>query len=528
MFVDLRLANIERNQTNFDKAKSIYTKIIEANPNEDLTDVYWGLFLCEQRVLFEEDGKGEKFPSFYRLNQDKSIKESLSLEKALSYASNNKDKLEVFNVLAEKIEEARKMYLDIQRTTKPFDIFICFKNTDNNGNHTKDRQLAMEIYNEFSDKYNIFFSEKTLKDIKSSYRQYEPNIYYGLYTAKVMLLLCSKMEYLESKWLKNEWSRFSSINKQGTDNKCIIPIFTDGFDPKDLPESLWHNQGIFDDRKLINILETQLQNIIHPVDKLEELRKEQEEQRKEQERRLEEQERQRKEQEKLFNQKLEELKINNVLNGVNLDNMLKRAFQFLQDEEWDKALNQAERIFDIDVTIAQGYLVEMMSEYKLKNLTDFNKLDINDFENKNYKNALRYASEDYKQELLNLKNENIYNKALNKLKTNRLEAVKIFETIPNYKDSSQKIIDVKEEFYQNGVSFKNQAKYDSALKMFERILDYKDSKELAVESKNKHFYDKANNLYDKKQFDEAINLLNEIPDFLDSKQLIIEYQKEKK
>ncbi|MBQ7307429.1 MAG: toll/interleukin-1 receptor domain-containing protein [Clostridia bacterium] len=287
MFVDLRLANIERNQANFDKAKTIYLNIIKNNANEDLTDVYWGLFLCEQRVLFEEDGKGEKFPSFYRLNQDNSIEDSSYFGKVLSYAlKHNKEKLEVFNNLAEKIENARKIYLDIKNTTKPFDIFICFKNTDNNGNYTNDRQLAMDIYNEFSDKYNIFFSEKTLKNIKSNYREYEPNIYYGLYTAKVMLLLCSKTEYLESKWLKNEWNRFSSINKQGTDNKCIIPIFTDNFNPNDLPESLWHNQGIFDDRKLISTLQTQLENIIHPVDKLEALRKEQEEQRKEQEERL--------------------------------------------------------------------------------------------------------------------------------------------------------------------------------------------------------------------------------------------------
>ncbi|MBQ7308375.1 MAG: TIR domain-containing protein [Clostridia bacterium] len=311
MFVDLRLANFERNQANFEKAKSIYNDIIKNYEKEDLTDVYWGLFLCEQRVLFEEDGKGEKFPSFFRINQDQKVEDSHTFGKALSCAlKHNKDRLEIFNSLAEKIEDVRKMYLDIQEKTQPYDIFICFKNSDFNGNLTQDRELAMDIYNEFSDKYNIFFSEKTLKNIKSNYREYEPNIYYGLYTSKVMLLLCSRKEFLESQWLKNEWSRFTQINKQGQNNKCIIPIFMDGFDPNDLPDELWHKQGIFDNRKLMSTLSTQLEEIINPIDKIAELKKQQaEELEKQKEEIIRQQEIKNKEQEAKIKQLEEMLRI---------------------------------------------------------------------------------------------------------------------------------------------------------------------------------------------------------------------------
>ncbi|MBQ7306926.1 MAG: TIR domain-containing protein [Clostridia bacterium] len=277
MFVKLNLANVERNSTNFNKASSIYNQIIKEYPDEDLSDVYFGQFLCNEKVVFEEDGKGNKFPSFYKISESKnSVMKNTFLNKAIDYAKeNNKDRIEVYTSLANKIKDAKDMYTNIKDTTEPFDVFICFKNSDENGNHTKDRELAMDIYNEFSDTYNIFFSEKTLKDIKSNYREYEPNIYYGLYTAKVMLLICSKKEYLESKWLKNEWSRFTQINKQGNENKCIIPIFTNDFNPENLPSELWHNQGIFDDRKLMNTIQVTLKNIINPVDKIEELKKEQ-------------------------------------------------------------------------------------------------------------------------------------------------------------------------------------------------------------------------------------------------------------
>ncbi|MBQ7306927.1 MAG: toll/interleukin-1 receptor domain-containing protein [Clostridia bacterium] len=304
VFVDLMVANNERNSGNFEKAKNLYKEIIANDPNEDLSDVYFGLLLSEQRVIFEEDGKGEKFPSFYKINEDETdkIEDTFTYNRAITYAlKHNPDRIDVFNNLVEKIENAKKMYLDIKKKTKPFDVFICFKNSDENGNHTKDRELAMDIYNEFNDKYNMFFSEKTLKEIKSNYREYEPNIYYGLYTAKVMLLICSKKDYIESKWLKNEWSRFTQINKQGNENKCIIPIFTDNFNPNDLPDELWHSQGIFDDRKLMNNIDNALENIIHPVDKIEELRKlQQEELDRQRKEILAEQERERLEQEKLL------------------------------------------------------------------------------------------------------------------------------------------------------------------------------------------------------------------------------------
>ena len=358
MFVDLRLANIERNQANFDKAKSIYTSILNNYPNEDLTDVYWGLFLCEQRVLFEEDGKGEKFPSFFRMNQDICVEDSQAFGKALSYAlKHNKEKLEVFNSLAEKIENTRKMYLDIQNKTEPFDVFICFKNSDENGAYTQDRELAMDIYNEFSNEYNIFFSEKTLKNIKSNYREYEPNIYYGLYTAKVMLLLCSKKEYLESKWLKNEWSRFTQINKQGENNKCIIPIFLDGFNPNDLPESLWHKQGIFDNRKLMSTLSSQLLDIIKPTDKLAELRKQQiEELEKQKEEIIKQQEIKNKEQENRIKQLEEMLKIEQQ----------KRITE--TEEQAKERLKQQEISLETEIALRKDRIYEAIEKLKEKKL----------------------------------------------------------------------------------------------------------------------------------------------------------------
>ncbi|MBQ7307945.1 MAG: TIR domain-containing protein, partial [Clostridia bacterium] len=381
MFVDLRLADNYRQSTHFDEAKKLYKKIIEDYPDDNLTDVYWGLFLCEQNVIFEDDGKGEKFPSFYKINSQ-SVEDTPSYLKAITYASKHDiEKVKVFNDLGERIEYARKMYLDIANTTNPFEIFICFKNTDQNGNHTQDRQLAMDIYNEFSGKYNIFFSEKTLKNIKSNYREYEPNIYYGLYTDKIMLLICSRNEYIESKWLKNEWSRFTQINSNKQEKKCIIPIFTDGYNPNDLPSDLQSIQGIFDDRKLISNLEHQLDSIIHPVDKFEELRKQQEEERLRQEQRLAE-----------IASNISRINMGGNGNGENkVNNYIDAIKKFLELENFTKVKESLDLLKGISPNMFEVYWYSMFYDNKCKSLDSLSQVPKIVF-TENFKTCKSFAS----------------------------------------------------------------------------------------------------------------------------------------
>ncbi len=271
---DMRQALNLRQSAKFVEARDIYKRVIAEHPDEDLSDAYWGLFLCEQNVLFEVDGKGEMFPSFYRVTGD-DASESPACDKAIAYARrHDRGKMDVFCDLADRIDTAKRKYRTIAETTKPYDIFICFKKTGDDGKITPDTQLATDLYNDLARDYNVFFSEKSLHG--TVVREYEPNIYYALYTAKVMLLLCSKKEYIESQWLRNEWGRFTKFSKDA-EGKAIIPIFLDGFNPSNLPDELWHEQGIADGRHLLRDLGDALKKIIHPVDEVEEMKRQFEE-----------------------------------------------------------------------------------------------------------------------------------------------------------------------------------------------------------------------------------------------------------
>ena len=273
MFIDLRIANKYRQFAEFSKAKDIYTDIINKYKDEDLSAAYWGLLLCDQRAMLEMDNQGQLFPSFYRV-KNVPIEETDAYRSLMKYVKKvSPEKLDDYIDRINIIESARDKAVVISQSSKPYDVFICFKKTQLDSDMvTSDYDVANEIYNELSSKYKIFYSEKSLRNVRV--RDFEPNIYYGLYTAKVMLIICSKKEFLESHWMQNEWKRFYELNKDKTSEyKSIIPIFIDGFDESDLPDELSHKQGLKYGISLIADIDKTLNKIIHPIDKDDEQQK---------------------------------------------------------------------------------------------------------------------------------------------------------------------------------------------------------------------------------------------------------------
>ena len=267
MFIDLRIANRHRQFAEFAKARDIYLDIIAKYPDEDLSAAYWGLLLCDQSVMLEMDNSGQIFPSFYRV-KSLPIEESQDYKNFMDYVEENApEKLDDYQSRINIIENARDKANVIAKTTKPYDVFLCFKKTQLDSDMvTPDYDVANEIYNELSSKYKIFYSEKSLRNIRV--RDFEPNIYYGLYTAKVMLIICSKKEFLESHWMKNEWKRFLDLNKnRDLDYKSIIPIFIDNFKEEDLPDELAHKQALKYGISLIADIDKTLQKIVNPIDR---------------------------------------------------------------------------------------------------------------------------------------------------------------------------------------------------------------------------------------------------------------------
>ncbi len=254
MYVDLRYAVNKRQEANFDDARRCYDKLIKNNPEDSsLEEAYWGRFLCEQYVIFYQNDMGESIPSFWEINREHYSK-SHSYQKAIEYGAFSGNR-ENYERLAERIEEYKKKYVKVKEEYPDgYQVFICFKDSG-----TNDRNLGYDLYNEFSGKYKIFFSPKSLNEISGN--DYEPYIYHALKTARVLLVLCSSRDALESKWVHNEWWRFYKFSN-GTD-RTIIPIFRRGFEEAQLPQEIKNCQGHYENVKLVSDLSERLSAILH-------------------------------------------------------------------------------------------------------------------------------------------------------------------------------------------------------------------------------------------------------------------------
>ncbi len=116
-----------------------------------------------------------------------------------------------------------------------YDAFICYKNDGT------DAQIARHLYELLSSEgVHTFFAAETLKNIAGA--QYEPHVFAALNSARVMIVVATKRENLESNWVKNEWNRFLSLMRSHPE-KLLIPVYQD-MRPEDLPSDFCHLQAL--------------------------------------------------------------------------------------------------------------------------------------------------------------------------------------------------------------------------------------------------------------------------------------------
>ena len=230
-------ANHFRRNNDFDKAMGIYEQIL----NEDNTDAesYWSLVLCRYGIEYVEDPTSHKhIPTVNRMQYT-----SIFNDEDYKAAIRNADiyQKSIYEQEAKSINEIQKGILSVSQKEEPFDVFICYKETDNAGRRTQDSVLATELYRELTrDGYKVFFSRITLEDKLGT--AYEPYIFAALNSAKVMVVIGTKPEFFNAVWVRNEWSRYLTLIKNG-EKKILIPAYRD-MDPYDLPAEFSHLQAL--------------------------------------------------------------------------------------------------------------------------------------------------------------------------------------------------------------------------------------------------------------------------------------------
>ena len=345
-------ANRLRLACEFDKAAGIYESIVADFPEE--AEAYWGLVLCKYGIEYVDDpANGKKIPTCHRSSFE-SILEDSDFEQALENADSVARR--VYREEAKQIEEIRKGIIAVSANEEPYDIFICYKETAENGERTLDSVLAQDVYDALTDKgYRVFFSRISLEDKLGV--EYEPYIFAALNSAKIMLAFGTDYEYFNAVWVKNEWSRFLKLMAKDK-TRYLIPCYK-GIDAYDMPREFAKLQA--QDLGKVGAVQDLLRGV-----------------------------------EKLLSKETKSVKETLVIqqsapSAPGTDSLLERAFMFLEDGEWDNADAYCEKVLDITPQNAQAYLGKLLAELKIKKPEDLQDYADWPAKNKNYQKALRFA-----------------------------------------------------------------------------------------------------------------------------------------
>lgn len=230
-------ANHFRTSKEYEKALALYEQILIEDSKD--AEIYWQMVLCAYGVEYVKDRKQNSYIPTCNRTQMVSVFSNPYYKQAIQYAEEEQKR--VYEEEAQKIENIQKNALEIVNKEEAFDIFICYKETDEKGNRTVDSVLAQEIYQNLTKQgYKVFFSKITLEGKLGT--QYEPYIFAALRSAKVMVVIGTKKEHFQSVWVKNEWSRFLTMAKEQPE-KLLLPVYKD-MDPYDLPEEFAHLQAL--------------------------------------------------------------------------------------------------------------------------------------------------------------------------------------------------------------------------------------------------------------------------------------------
>lgn len=420
-------ANGLRMRSDFDKAEEVYEKIVEANPQD--AEAYWGIVLCKYGIEYVEDpASGKRVPTCHRTLFE-AVKASAEYQSAIQYA----DAMQrtVYEAEADAIDTLQKDILAVASREEPFDVFICYKETDSMGRRTVDSTIANDLYHYLTGEgFKVFFAAITLEDKLG--REYEPYIFAALQSAKVMLVLGTRPEYFSAVWVKNEWSRFLKLVKTDR-SRLIIPCYRD-MDPYNLPEEFAHLQA--QDMSKLGFV----QDIVRGI-------------------------------KKVLGDKQKTQTFGNSPSQApqsgQVATLLKRVEIFLEDGDWSSADDYCEKILDIDPECSEAYLGKLMAELEIRgrNAIEECRRPING--NSNYHKIIKFGDDELRRQMAHYSAVTIFNFAL-MLRAHAETAEDFraagekFATVGHFKNARELADDCfrrANEMYQNGYVYQQQPLY---------------------------------------------------------------------
>lgn len=122
-----------------------------------------------------------------------------------------------------------------------YDVFISFKNSGKDGKATPDAIAARGVYDALkSAGMKVFFSEESLAEVGKGH--FGKSIETALESARVLILVASCREHIESSWVETEWDSFLQNIRSGHKQGELFIFNCGDLKPADLPLFLRRQQ----------------------------------------------------------------------------------------------------------------------------------------------------------------------------------------------------------------------------------------------------------------------------------------------
>jgi hypothetical protein len=238
-----------------------------------------------------------------------------------------------------------------------------------------DSGIAQKIYKELKNRgYNTFFSKISLEDKLGS--EYEPYIFSALLAAKVMIVVGSSAENINSKWVKNEWHRFlARIEKDR--QKRLIACYID-MNVYDLPSEFAALQA--QDMRKVSALDDLATSI-----------------------------------DKIFGRNAEahkKIDVSEVIGAFSnqnseLQQFIENGHVYLEQENFGSATREFNRALSIKANSADAYLGMVLADVRCRDINEFRRLFDSRYmgflyESTAFKRFIQYSSGAQKRDIVQL------------------------------------------------------------------------------------------------------------------------------
>ena len=226
----------------FDRAEEYYRKVIVSGGKDP--EVYWRIILCHYGIVYQKDNEGNKIPSILRPD----LTTQISIRNDLENSYRGDEDRKYYSSELQRIDHLLDKYRQCQQTAH-YDVFISVKQKiriDEREAYTEDYKIGNDLFTHLTKRgLRVFNSEQ--QECKRPGEEWEPYILAALLSSKMMIVVGTTTEFMNSQWVRNEWQRFQWLQKEekktGKTARKLV-CFIDNMTGYDLPRGLEPIQAI--------------------------------------------------------------------------------------------------------------------------------------------------------------------------------------------------------------------------------------------------------------------------------------------